>query len=102
MQISKQACRTVPFVFVLSQRRFSGKNTVIRRDAFQGLNAGLFIDTNRVNSFALIQIQRVSVDIANRGNAGFVLWIFFVFARQPILVLLRADCSSSEKFINPT
>jgi len=62
----------------------------------------LFINANRVNSFALIQVQCVSVDIANGGNASFVLRIFFVFAGQPVLVLLRTNRSASKKFIDPT
>lgn len=65
------------------------------------MNASLFINANRVNSFALIQVQCVSIDFTNGGNARFELRIFFVFAGQPVLVLLRTNRGASQKFIDP-
>lgn len=86
--ISEQACRPVTLVFIFDSLRFSWLHRLVRSDSFQGLNAGLFIRRNRVDSFSFV-ISRVQVRLTDFFNLPFVLFRILDLRIEPIPALVR-------------
>ncbi len=89
-------------VFVFTQGRHSRANGMVRRDPLQCLNSGLLVDANRVNAVPLVGFDRLVIGLANRCDALVVERIGFVFACQPILVLVGPDLRTPQKLVNPS
>lgn len=88
-------------VFVLTQSRLARTHRMVWSDPLQGLNACLLVDADRVNAIPLIGFDRLSIRLANGRDAMLVKRIGFVFACQPILVLMRPDFCTPKKLVNP-
>jgi len=64
IQIAKQICRPVPLIIVLDTLRLARRQRNRRGCALQRLNAGLLVNTDRVNAVRFI-FSRIKIRLAN-------------------------------------
>ena len=90
-----ESCKTVRACHDLCIH-IHAKQSCLRRTSLQCLNPCLLIDADRVNAITYIVRDRLLIGIAYRCNTWIVKRIGFVFAGQPILVLVRPNVCTSQ------
>lgn len=90
------------FVLTFPKHRLSRSRTAIRCNALQRLNVGLFVDAERMDAMRFAQRYRFAVGSTDLRDSLIEVGIGFVFAGQPVLLLMRPDCSPAKQLANPT
>jgi len=101
MKVSKQAQRAVTDVLVFAKHRHSRPSTTIRRDSLECLDSCLFVDADRVDSFAEVEVDRVTIGGTDGADTRVKTWVQFVFAGQPVLVFVRSNLCAPQQLANP-
>lgn len=81
--VTKKACRSVTFVFIVDSLRFSILHRLVRSIPFQCLNARFFVCRNRVNTFAFVFCGR-GIRFTNLFDLTLKLLLIFYLDVEPI------------------
>jgi len=88
IQITKQICRPVSLIIVLDTLRLARRQRNCRGFAFQRLNAGLLVNTDRVNAVRFI-FRRIKIRLANLFYPTLRLFGIIDLGIEPLATAVR-------------
>jgi len=88
-EVADQRLRTVPYVFGLAFFDVSGPHGLDRGGVLERLNAGLFIDADRMDSFLFQPLRRSSIRRAHLAHLLLEGHHVFRIGIEPVATLVR-------------
>jgi len=91
VQIAEQPQRSMTNVFVLAPRQQAVARKPVGGDSMQSLDAGLFVDRDRMNSIGLVKFDSVAIGVADFDDLSVPNFGIVNFRKQPILASMRLN-----------
>lgn len=89
MQIAKEPERSVTNVFILAASEPTRLGKEIASDPFKSLDAGLFVNGNRVNAAGAMKLNGFAIDGTDFDDLSIPSLLVVDLWKQPILIAMR-------------